>query len=208
MNEGVFMLSYNPINMSEIIKKITQLIIPKAEIKGLNCQIIVKNKFCKEILSDQRRLLQVILNLALNAIKYTFKGEVIIEFSLSKSKNLLKIKVKDTGIGIGPNELEQLSKLFGLLEKKAIGHETGIGIGLATTKGILNAMNGRLKITSKIGIGTICIAKVPISFQEIVTTDVSFFYSIGKFPSKIDRTERIDFNSFIKEKTNCVISRR
>ena len=107
----------------EFITKIKDIVIPKAVIKGLTCDFIVEET-PPSFISDPRRLLQVMLNLAFNAIKYTFTGGIVIKFSKTDSR--LRFEIKDTGIGIPASDLEKLNKLFGLLDKKLMGNETGI----------------------------------------------------------------------------------
>ena len=96
--------------------------------------------------------MQVTLNICSNAVKYTFSGSIKITIGISKDFSYLSIKVEDTGIGIAELELKQLNNLFGLLDRKLMYSETGIGMGLAVSKGIVNEMKGTLKIVSKVNI--------------------------------------------------------
>ena len=168
--EGAFALKLTSINPEDLIEKSKELILHKAETKKLKCCFQVTQPMAKKILCDTRRLLQVILNLSSNAIKYTYHGSITIEFSQNKKKNLFKITVRDTGIGIVDKDLERINKLFGLLDKKLDSNQTGIGLGLTITKGIINAMNGNLKVTSIVNVGTTCKVKIPINFEQISDT--------------------------------------
>ena len=111
-------------------------------------------------------MLQLIINIAFNSIKYTFEGGIEIIFSQSEDSKYLTIKIKDTGIGMAENQLEKIDKLFGLLDENIIQHKTGIGIGLVVSRSIINAMNGTLMITSKLNIGTTCKANIPLVLSE------------------------------------------
>ena len=109
--------------------------------------------------------MQIIYNISLNSIKYTFKGNITIQFNATNN-GMLSVKIQDTGIGISSDELNQINKLFGLLERKSANNETGIGLGLLVSKNIVTAMNGTLNMTSKVGIGTISKIKIPIIRPE------------------------------------------
>lgn len=111
--------------------------------------------------------MQVILNLCSNAVKYTFKGSIKISIWTTKDNSKLCISVKDTGIGIVESELDKINTLFGLLERKLMRSETGIGMGLTISKRIIDAMKGSMKISSKFNEGTICKIKVPISNLDL-----------------------------------------
>lgn len=110
--------------------------------------------------------MQVMLNLSLNSVKYTFAGGLKITIWISKNNANFCFRIDDTGIGIADQELKQIDMLFGLLDKKLMHNETGIGMGLTISKGIVNAMKGTLKINSKVGIGTICKVKIPSQSTE------------------------------------------
>ena len=139
--------------------------LPKAELKGLECKIILKRELPKKIFIDFRRLMQVVYNITDNSIKYTFKGTIRIRINYTK-KSELSIKIQDTGIGISSKDLSKINKLFGLLDKKFSKNETGIGMGLTVSKTIINFMNGSFAISSEIDIGTICKIKIPITFNH------------------------------------------
>ena len=127
---------------------------------------MVKRELPKRIFIDFRRMMQVMFNLSLNSVKYTFAGGLKITVWVSKNNLNFCFKIEDTGIGIAEQELQQIDMLFGLLDKKLMHNETGIGIGLTISKGIVNAMKGTLKINSKVVIGTVCKVKVPSQSTE------------------------------------------
>ena len=166
--EGAFTLSNEEVDPMDIVEKIKMMAIPRAEIKELNCNIIVKNQLPTKVYCDPRRLSQVIINLVFNSIKYTFSGGIHIEFAYNEDNSNLHIAVKDTGIGISTQELDKLNTIFGLIEKKCLYNQTGIGLGLTISKSILAAMQGTLNITSKPGIGTECKAKVPLTLVSVI----------------------------------------
>lgn len=114
----------------KLAKKLKELVELKAEIKGINFVVDIAENFPPSFMMDNRRLMQVLVNLLTNAAKYTFKGKVELRFSVvtnvsSKAGDFLLFEVEDTGIGIPPERLSRLTTLFGLLNEKVAHCETG-----------------------------------------------------------------------------------
>lgn len=107
---------------------------------------------------DEKRLCQVLINLIGNAIKFTSKGSVILEVNVrSDLSNLSAIyihfKIQDTGIGIAPEHLERIFLPFEQTEKAKLQTE-GTGLGLAISQTIVELMNSRIQVSSKLGGGS------------------------------------------------------
>ena len=83
------------------------------------------------LIGDERRIKQILMNLVRNALKFTEQGFIYLAVSYSHwPENLLTIEVKDSGVGIAPEEMPKLFTRFGkLLRTASINHE-GIGLGL------------------------------------------------------------------------------
>jgi signal transduction histidine kinase len=113
------------------------------------------NKLSDNYLSlDKMKIIQVLNNLINNAIKFTEHGKVIITTE-SKGKNKISITVKDTGIGISTKEMNSLFNEYSLSHKKGTRGETGNGLGLVICKKFIELHDGEIKVSSKIGKGTI-----------------------------------------------------
>ena len=102
------------------------------------------------IICDQKRIMQVLLNLQSNALKFTERGYVKIEVSIEEKegKKFLKIEVKDTGIGIKTEDQDKLFKLFGFLQGTEKLNKNGIGLGLVIAKNIVEKFGGKIKFES------------------------------------------------------------
>ena len=85
--------------------------------------------------TDQQRVMQVLLGLQSNALKFTQNGEVNIRVRVQGQ--FLHIEVIDTGIGISQENQEKLFKLFGFLEESQAHNKNGVGLGLAISKQIV-----------------------------------------------------------------------
>ncbi len=172
MLEGEFRLNPARIDTAELVDRLRSMISLKAEIKGLKCDILAETGLPPSFEGDMRRILQVMLNLSYNAIKYTFKGGIKISIWYDKPGDQLWLEVKDSGIGIQPEDLIRLNKLFGLLDRKAALNETGIGLGFIVSRSIVMAMDGDLQVTSEVGRGTTCTVKLPLGPSKRVSATV------------------------------------
>jgi signal transduction histidine kinase/CheY-like chemotaxis protein/CHASE3 domain sensor protein len=136
----------------------------------LENDIHVDSAICCE--GDKMRLKQVIMNLLGNAIKFTVKGKVTLSANIEQNKGddtiLLKVAVKDTGLGIDKNDLphifEEFSQVAGA--QKATRHK-GTGLGLAICKKIVELQGGRIQVTSVIGEGSSFNFELPLKRSEI-----------------------------------------
>jgi PAS domain S-box-containing protein len=106
---------------------------------------------------DSVRLRQVIVNLVGNAIKFTEQGEVFVEVQCEPSEEsrfTLHISVRDTGVGIPVEKIEQIFSAFEQADTSTTREFGGTGLGLAITSSIANAMDGRVWVESVLGDGS------------------------------------------------------
>jgi signal transduction histidine kinase len=101
-----------------------------------------------KVLADRHRMLQVLSNLVANAVKFTRRGSVTVE--AKRVRETVRLAVSDTGAGIDPKELPHLFERFWRGERDA----SGIGLGLAIARGIVNAHKSELRVISDAGRGT------------------------------------------------------
>ena len=119
-------------------------------------EVTVTDKFVQSgvyIMADRTRLKQVMTNLLTNAVKYNRKnGSVIVSYEI-RDKDLLRIKVEDTGYGIPDDKLGLLFQPFNRLGKELTNIE-GTGIGLAITRRLVELMDGYIGVESVVGKGS------------------------------------------------------
>jgi len=123
------------------------------------------------LLVDERRIRQVLINLLNNAVKFTPEGgKVTLEVSLwsqkkdSLQENYLRIAVTDTGIGISAQDINKLFKPFVQIDSALNRQYQGIGLGLALVKQIIELHKGKVEVTSELGVGSCFTIYLP--FQE------------------------------------------
>jgi signal transduction histidine kinase len=106
------------------------------------------------LFADERLVRQALLNLLSNAVKFTGEGGTIEVAAAVDSAGDFSIRVKDSGIGIPPEDLARVCQPFVQIENALNRQHEGTGLGLALTKSILELHDGSLEITSRIGLGT------------------------------------------------------
>ncbi len=112
------------------------------------------------ILGDPVRLRQVLLNLASNAVKFTEEGGV--DVILTKQDDLLRLDVRDTGIGMSAEALKGLFTAFTQADVSTARRFGGTGLGLAISKRLVEAMGGKIAATSTPGVGSTFSALIPL----------------------------------------------
>ncbi|SDZ96755.1 ATP-binding protein [Alkalimonas amylolytica] len=138
----------------EIIDDVYQLSQTQAKAKGLDCELQLRFPLPAVIISDEVRFRQVLLNLTSNAVKFTQQGKVIIRVEYDLMAQLLKISVKDTGIGIAPAELSRLFQPFVQADSTVTRHFGGTGLGLCISKKLIQQMGGDIRVDSVKGVGS------------------------------------------------------
>ncbi|MBE9126549.1 MULTISPECIES: PAS domain S-box protein [unclassified Coleofasciculus] len=127
-----------------------------------------------EIEVDERRMRQVLVNLLSNAVKFTPEGgEVSLQVDADSDAETLQVSVSDTGIGIAPENLNQLFKPFVQLDSSLSRRYAGTGLGLALVRRIVDLHGGSVSLESELGKGsrfTVSLPwKKPESNQTVIT---------------------------------------
>jgi PAS domain S-box-containing protein len=153
IESGKYMLEENIIDLYSLLETIISLYKEQAKSKGLDFISDIDSNLKKEILVDEKSLLQIINNLLSNAIKFTEKGFILFTVSES-SNNTFKISVKDTGIGINKDKQERLFEPFYQGEHFLTKKFGGTGLGLSIVKKLVDILNGDIKVVTEEGKGT------------------------------------------------------
>ena len=116
---------------------------------------------------DERRLVQVLLNLVGNAIKFTDKGEVAIKATMSDGS--FTVAVRDTGPGIAPADQAKIFEEFQQADNAATKRKGGTGLGLSIAKRIIGMHGGRIWVESEIGKGSTFAFTIPVKVERQVS---------------------------------------
>ena len=153
---------------SEMLYDVVSLIRERAEEKDLALVTEITAEVPDEMISDEFRIKQVLVNLMNNAVKYTEKGTVtlLVGGSYTDEGYLLSLRVRDTGKGIRKEDQEHLFEAFSRADMKANANIEGTGLGLAIVKSIVDSMEGELGVDSEYGVGSEFWVKLPVKYKS------------------------------------------
>ncbi|MBF0396844.1 MAG: response regulator [Desulfobacterales bacterium] len=151
---GKIDIEYQNVVIAEILNQVKNILYPSAISKGI--ELICENidEHFPIIKTDSVRLKQILLNLGNNALKFTYKGSVSINVSIEQETDThltLCFIVRDTGIGIQQDKIDELFQPFSQVSKVKVG---GTGLGLAISKKFIELMGGTIHVESEEGKGT------------------------------------------------------
>ena len=159
-----FRISEGSIN--DVVREVGQGFKIVLEHKGLLLQMQLHENL-PHIKFDKDKIIQVLTNLLNNAIKFTDKGKVFL-ITEPLGENAIKVSVKDEGIGIKEDDLDKLFKTFSQIST-GMGRTTGgTGLGLALSRKIIEAHNGKLSVSSVFGLGSTFYFILPIRERRTI----------------------------------------
>jgi len=140
----VHLKSFNPL---DIVESSYAMLLPLAEDKSINFELIDTRCTIHEIKTDPKLFQQIILNLLSNAIKFTENGSITLE--IYNNQDTLTIQIKDTGIGIDKESIKQLFNDFTQVENVMQKTHKGTGLGLSLSKKMANILGGDVILSSE-----------------------------------------------------------
>jgi signal transduction histidine kinase/CheY-like chemotaxis protein len=148
-----------PCNLQSIIQQVTAISSPRliALKKNIKLSTKIHPGVENEIIADESRIKQVLINLLGNAIKFTESGSIKLEVStnlIDDSLQELNFNVSDTGMGISEEDLNNLFIPFTQIDSSATRKHSGTGLGLSICRKIIEEMGGRIWVDSKLGEGS------------------------------------------------------
>jgi polar amino acid transport system substrate-binding protein len=154
-----------PFNLKSSLFELDNIISVKAVEKSLKFSIKVEEDVPNELYGDSLRLMQILINLVSNAIKFTESG--FVKLTISKREgNLYRFVVEDSGIGIETNQINKLFESFTQADESTTRKYGGTGLGLAISKQLVTLMGGTIKIETQLGLGSKFIFEIPIEEQK------------------------------------------
>ena len=143
--------------LDDVIASVTSITAQKAQDKGLEFLAEVASSVPQNLVGDPLRLGQVIANLINNAIKFTEHGEVYLKAELLEQvgeRARLRFSVKDTGIGMTPEQEARLFQPFSQADASTTRKHGGTGLGLTISKRLVELMGGEIWLESEPGVGS------------------------------------------------------
>jgi two-component system sensor histidine kinase/response regulator len=153
---GKMDLESAPFNVREMIEEIVEVMLPRADEKGIELALWYGPNVPSQLKSDARRVRQVLLNLIGNAIKFTESGYVHVEVENDPASKTpaIRINVRDTGIGIAHDKQSLLFQKFTQVDGSSTRKFNGTGLGLAICKQLIELMGGSIGLESAPGHGS------------------------------------------------------
>jgi len=149
----------SPVDVAQVMRDCVAMIEPLAQEKRLAIEFDVPADPVK-IVSDERKVRQVLTNLLSNAVKFTELGGIYA--SLSTSETEVCLSIRDTGIGIPGQYIERIFDPFWQVEQSATRRFGGTGLGLGVARKLARLLDGRLEVKSAVGDGSIFTLVLPI----------------------------------------------
>lgn len=165
---GKLPLEEKSFRMKDIIEEVCSILRVKAGEKNLKMECSTDLNCDKYVIGDPFRIMQILYNLAGNAIKFTENGYVRIECSgeVYKHKMEYKIEIIDTGIGIENEKLNLIFESFTQADNATTRKFGGTGLGLSISKKLAEFMNGSIKVKSEINIGSVFTVMLPFPIAK------------------------------------------
>jgi PAS domain S-box-containing protein len=150
-------IEHVPFELGEVFDSLTTVLSIKAEEKGLELVLDLPPDLPKTLVGDPTRLRQVLINLGNNAVKFTDRGEVVVSAEVQSrdaASVRMRFQVRDTGIGITPEEKLRLFKPFSQADSSTSRRFGGTGLGLAISHHLVRMMDGEIDVDSAPGRGS------------------------------------------------------
>src|SRR5262249_11733023 len=142
------------------VESVLRSVTPFAARKGL-ALITAIDSSVGSVVSDRRRVEQILLNLLNNGVKFTEHGEVRLE--CRKRGRFLETRVQDTGIGIRPEHMDRLFKPFQQVDTGLDRRHDGTGLGLSICANLVRLLGGDIRARSEYGVGSTFTFTVPLT---------------------------------------------
>lgn len=165
---------HTPFNTVRCFEEPLTLLAPAAHDKGLELVLLIYSDVPTDLIGDESRIRQMLVNLIGNAVKFTHQGEVVVRVMLADETNdtcTLQFSVTDTGIGIDPRVQKELFHSFRQGSSSTSKLYGGTGLGLSISRKLAESMNGSIELESEEGQGacftiTLTLAKTSTATQK------------------------------------------
>jgi PAS domain S-box-containing protein len=164
IESGKQVLVKENVHILEVVLDCEKIIKEKAQALGIDVVVNVPDNL-PEFYGDRRGLVQILLNLIANSIKFTPEGGKI-NISVFVTRDSHVFEVNDTGMGIPVDKINTITDAFVIGENNPYKTKDSTGLGLAIVKSLVELHGGKLEIKSKIGVGTTVSAIIPFSEKE------------------------------------------
>ena len=158
---GRMELQLVPVDVAEIVERSLRIMKEHALRQGVG--LTAETETALPVLyADDRKLMQILLNLLSNAVKFTPAGGRITVAARRETKEMLVIRISDTGVGIADDDMAKALAPFGQIDNLFTRQHSGTGLGLPLAKRLTELHGGAFDIESRVGIGTTVTLRFPL----------------------------------------------
>lgn len=164
LNSGKFTLRNVNFHLPQLIQELKLMMDNNSKEKGLNFSMNVTGELPEYLNGDALRLRQILINIIGNAIQYTPEGTVDVNVHFEQredEKGILKVEVKDTGVGMTEADLQNIFNAFEQASTRAKVAGQGTGLGLSIAKELIERQGGKLEVKSEVGKGSVFTIQIP-----------------------------------------------
>jgi PAS domain S-box-containing protein len=158
-------------DLRQMLEQLNEMLAPSLLEAGNGLTITLDDRISRTIETDPSRLRQALINLLSNATKFTTKGAISVDAQLepddgSTNKGMLRFSISDTGIGIPRHRLGELFEDFAQIDPSFRRRQSGTGLGLAITRRTIEAMGGKVGVSSTEGQGSTFWFTIPVTLHD------------------------------------------
>ena len=154
---GRFELFESDFDPRDVLAEVAAVFCERCAAKNLELVYFIAEDVPSQLRGDPVRLRQVIINLVGNALKFTERGEILLEMTVAQRQQgdmVLSVSVKDTGIGIEASKRDKVFESFHQLDNSITRSRGGSGLGLTISKQLVELMGGKIGVESEVGRGS------------------------------------------------------
>ncbi len=168
IESGKLELAASEMRIDDVFERVLSMLHDEALRKGLQLRAELDVDASRPVLGDATRLMQVLLNFAANAVKFTPAGSVVLRGRMLEG-NLFRFEVEDTGIGIAPADQARIFESYFQADGALTRTQPGSGLGLAINRYLARAMGGEVGLQSTPGVGSLFwfTARLPLAPASI-----------------------------------------
>ncbi len=163
IESGTMDLHPAPTPLVNFVEGLIQLFKTRAQEKDLTLDSELAKDLPAEIYVDAPRLRQVLVNLLSNALKFTDHGSIHLLVRTNPIEQTLTFTIRDSGIGIAEKDQEKVFERFRQVDSSTSRKYRGSGLGLAITRSLVALMGGKIRLTSRLGVGSEFTVELPLA---------------------------------------------
>jgi PAS domain S-box-containing protein len=207
LEAGQSTLNASEFNLLELLHTLRDLFQHRATERGLQFTLAIAPDVPKAVITDAKKLRQVLINLLANAINFTEHGQVVLQVNLATASQetiALTFTVKDTGVGIPAEDLDSIFTAF--VQSRAGAMKTGgTGLGLTISRRFVELMGGAISVRSILGQGSCFQFTIPVQ-RAALNPDLGLCYVDANDPTSAPLTSQTEAEQLVVASSTAIAS--